>query len=422
MAEAQARGTPRGSTRAELHKPLVLRTMKAEAIYRRDTRNLERAERDRYSSFLWNVVRLDLGPRVTLADLVEEAGSRAPADRQEDDLAKSLDFYARKDPERLLPVLKFFSAYLLQKAREATDSRRQLFLAFKGIDLLRMIVQYSPYSVSLEAESIVAGLLADLNGQLPQRFGRYNETEIRVLATMQVLQHASNDHGARAQLADAYVRQTSHYDALVQYQVLLRLLPAMRLELDRRRGLVHVRIGDLFQGLADMNLVGLQDGRKLRNFVERYTRDHEDGKELLPAVFGSDPNSLRRLQTGFRMLATRSYLRAVKVRDLEPHVLLSVYTRLGRNLIAAGKYKEAASALTEGNRHYKPKQETLAMLDQRVAYLELLADAAHRARRKDLFDQVQVQMTEVKKRHRDLRSANVERQRRRADLLGVEGE
>jgi tetratricopeptide (TPR) repeat protein len=421
MAESSFRSPGPGRySKPDPHQPIVLRTLRVEAVYRHDTRNLERAERDRYSSFLWNVVRLDLGPKVTLSDLVGEAGNQALDTSHETDLSRSLDFYSGKDPKLILPVLRFFSAYLMQQARHAKDLRRQLFLAFKAMDLLRMIVQYSPYAVNYDAETLVSGLFADLGSQLPQRFGRYHESETRIHALMRRLHHAPNDHSARAQLADAYARQTSLYDAYVQYQMILKLMPALRLELDRRRGLVSVRVGDIFQGLADMSLAGVQDARKLRNFVERYNRDHTGRGQQIPPITGPDPAVLRRVQRSFRTLANRSYLVATKVRELEPHVLLNAYTNLGTNLLAEGRFKEAAATLTEGNRHYKPQQETIAVLEQRLTFLETLSGAASRARRKELYNSAQTQITEVKKRYRAMNTAAADKQRRRAQLLAAE--
>jgi hypothetical protein len=394
--------------------------LRTEAVYRHDTRNLDRTERDRYSNFLWNVVRLNMGPKVMLTDLVGEGGEKPLDAEQEDDLRTSLDFYSQKDPAQLLPVLRFFSAYLLQQARQAKDLRHQIFVAFKAVDLLRLIVQHSPYAVSYDAETITSGILADLGLQLPQRFARYHETETRIHSLMRRLHHAPNDHSARAQLADGYVLQTSLYDALVQYQMLLRLLPTMRLELDRRRGLVYVRVGDLFQGLADMSPAGLQDARKLRNFIDRYNRDHADRGDQIPPLRGPDPTAVRRVQRRFREFASRAYALAIKVQDLEPRVLLTAHTNLGSNLLAEGRAKEATVALTEGNRYYKPAQETAAILDQRLNYLDLLANAATRSRRRELFDSVQVQITDTKKRYRAMNTANAEKQKRRAQLLAEE--
>ena len=420
MAESRSRMQSRGG------KPgagalLKLRTMRVEAIYRRDTRYLERAERDRYSNFLWNVVRLDMGPKVRLSDLVGETGNQALAE-QEDDLSESLDFYSRKDPGELLQVLRFFSVYVMQQARQAKNQRQQLFLVFKAVDLLRIIVQHSPHAVDYHAESMVTGIFADLATQLPQRFRPYYDAELRILALVRRLFHAPNDHAARAQLADAYASQTSLYDAFVQYQMLLKVLPAMRLELDRRRGLIHVRRGHLFQGLANMNLTALQDARKLRNFVERYNRDHPEPGAQIPALSGPDPQGLRRIQRAFRSLANRAYLLAVKVLALEPHVLLDVYTKLGGNLLAESRFKEAATALIEGNRYYKPELVTAKVLEQRLSYLDLLANATQHAGRREMHTSVQAQISDVTKRHRALLAASAEKQKRREALLSAEDE
>ena len=421
MGQGEARGSERVGARSSPNAPVDLRMLRAEAVYRQDTRNLDRAERDRYSNFLWNAVRLDPGPKVRLTDLVGSGGARPLDMGQEDDVRSFVDFYSKKDAGQLLPVLQFFSAYLMQQAREAKDLRKQLFLVFKAVDVLRMIVQHSPLAVSYAAETIVSGIFVDLRIQLPQRFAAYHESQTRIRDLMRRLHQAPNDHAARAQLAEAYAQQTSFYDALVQYQMLLRLLPALPLEQDRRKGLVYVRTGHLFQGLADMSPAALQDGRKLRNFIERYNRDHA-GRDPVPALRDTGAASVRRVQGSFRALANQAYTVAIKVRSLEPHVLLSAYTNLGRNLLAEGRYREAAAVLAEGNRHYRPGQETAAVLDQRERYLGLAAEAAARSNSRELGESVQLQIAETQRRRRNLDAALKEKQKRRAEVLAQEDE
>ncbi len=418
-----AQTTPRSPSRpnqAGPNAPVTLRQMRVEAIYRYETQNLDRGERDRYSNFLWNVVRLDMGPKVTLTDLVGASKDRALDSGQENDLSSFIEFYTRKERGHLIPVLRFFSAYLMQQARQAKDLRLQLFLVFKAVDLLRLIVQHSTYSVSYDAETLVGGIFTDLGQQLPDRFRNYQETEFRIHTLMRRLHHTPNDHSARAQLAAAYASQTSFYDALVQYQVLLRVLPNMRVDQDRRRGLIHVHLGELYQGLADMSAADLRDGRKLRNFIERYNRDHPGRNAQLQPLSGADPAGLRRVQRSFRDLAIRANSAAVQVHALEPHVLIATYAQLGHNLIGEGRYKEAAAQLREGNRFYRPALDAPLGLAKRLTYLELLSTAASRARLKDLFESVQTQITDVRKRQRDLEAAATVKQQRRNAMLSPE--
>lgn len=419
MAQSPPRIQSRVSQSAS-NAPITLRQMRVEAIYRYETRNLDRSERDRYSNFLWNVMRLDMGPKLSLTDLIGESKDRALDSGHEDDLSTYIEFYTRQERETLIPVLRFFSAYLMQQARQAKDLRLQLFLVFKTVDLLRLIVQHSLYSVSYDAETMVGGIFADLGQQLPDRFRHYQETEYQIHPLMRRLHHTPNDHSARAQLAAAYASQTSFYDALVQYQVLLRVLPNMRVDQDRRRGLIHVHMGELFQGLADMNMGGLQDGRKLRNFIARYNRDHPARNSQLPPLTGANPAALRQLQRGFRDLAIGAYSAAIQVHALEPHVLLASYEQLGRSLVAEGRYKEAAGLLREGNRFYRPAADSPLSLAKRLTYLELLANAAGRGRLRELFDSVQIQITDVRKRQRDVEAAASARQQRRAAMLSPE--
>jgi membrane protein YdbS with pleckstrin-like domain len=61
-------------------------------------------------------------------------------------------------------------------------------------------------------------------------------------------------------------------------------------------------------------------------------------------------------------------------------------------------------------------------LDQRLNYLDLLSEAASRSRRKELYDSVQVQTAETKKRYRALNAAVADKQKRRAQLLADEEE
>src|SRR5574341_2077025 len=143
---AQSGTSPQDPARDE-GAPVQLKMLRTEAEFRRQTRNLEREERDRYSSFVWNVVRMDLGPRVSLGDVTGLAGEGSLDYRSESSLKRSLDFYSRKERERLILALKFYAAYVLQQARQETAFNRQLFLIFKAVDFLRMIVQYSPHAV-----------------------------------------------------------------------------------------------------------------------------------------------------------------------------------------------------------------------------------------------------------------------------------
>jgi tetratricopeptide (TPR) repeat protein len=393
--------------------------LRTEAEFRRDTRDLDREERDRYSSFLWNMVRLDLGPRVSITDVVGITADR-PLDYQDEaQLKSSVDFYSRRDPQQLIRVLKFFACYVLQQARTETAFPRQLFLVFKAVDLLRMVVQYSPYCVNSEAETIVYGVFIDLGSAKPQRFGKYMKTEAQIHQLMRRLQMAPNDHQARLNMAEQLMQQTSLFDALVQYHMLLRLYPPMRPEVDRRRGYVYLKLAQVFQDIMD-NVTGpIQDARKLKNFVERYNRDFAERGREIPPVTGTDRKELERTLRGVRGLANTYYARALAVQVLDPRLLLDVVTRLGRNYMEEGRFGEAVDVLVDGAKLWRHVGESAESLRRRVAYFELAATAASKANRREQFAWAQNFLVEYRKRVATQEAETKQRMIRRAAILGT---
>lgn len=393
--------------------------LRTEAEFRRDTRNLDREERDRYSNFLWNMVRLDLGPRVTLTDVVGATADRALDYADEPHLKTSVDYYSRQDPRRLIPVLKFFACYVLQQARSETAFPRQLFLIFKAVDLLRMIVQYSPYSVNGEAETIVYGVFIDLGSAKPQRFGKYMKTEAQIHQLMRRLQVAPNDHQARLNMAEQLVHQTSLLDAMVQYHMLLRLYPTMRSEVDRRRGFVYLKMAHVFQDIIDNVSGPIQDARKLKNFVERYNRDFAERGSEIPPVAGSDAEALERTLRGVRSLANQHYARALAVQVMDPRLLMSLVTRLGANYLEDGRFKEAADVLYDGAKLWKHISESPDNLQRRVEFFEQAAAAAEKANRKDMKNWAQGSLLEYRKRLAAIDADIKQRMIRRAAIMGT---
>ena len=416
---AQSGTSPQDRTRDD-ESPVQLKLLRTEADFRRQTRSLERQERDHYSSFLWNVARLDLAPRVSLSEVTTMSGEESLDYRHEERLKSSLDFYSGKERERLIEVLKFYSAYVLHQARQETVFSRQLFLIFKAVDFLRMMVQYSPNSVNGEAETVVFGLFIDLGVQKPARFAPYLETEKLVHPQMRRLQVAPGDHNARFALAEALTRQTSLFDAFVQYQALMRMYPPMRAESDRRRGVLNFKIGQLFQDMADHAAEPLHDARKLKNFVERYNRDYAGGGSALPPVSGTEPEAPRRTLRAARRLAGDYYARALNVQALEPRLMLDVATRLGQNYTEEGRFADAADALARGAKAWKAMDVSLPVLKRRLEYLQLTATAAGRGGRKEVQQWAEDSMTGVGKRVAALESAVTERERRRLALMGEE--
>ncbi len=418
MAEKGARTPSRSTRTAPDTKPVPLRMLRTEAEFRRDTRNLDREERDRYGNFLWNMVRLNLGPRVTLTDVVGISAENTMDYRSEADLKSSVDYYSRRDPAQLVPVLKFFAVYVLQQARRQTDFTHQLFLIFKSVDLLRMLVQYSPYAVNGEAETLVYGIFIDLGTAKPTRFGKYMATEAHVHQLMRRLQRAPNDHQARLNMAEQLAQQTSLFDATVQYHMLLRLYPAMRPEVDRRRGYVYLKMAQVFQDIVDNTTGPIHDARKLKNFVERYNRDFSERGQEIPSVTGPEPDALERTLRAVRSLANQHYARALAVQVMDPRLLLNLVIRLGNNYLEEERFKEAADVLADGAKLWKGVTDTPDNLRRRVEFLQLASTAAGKANRKDIFNWAQQSLLEYRKRMSVQDAEAKQRMIRRAAIMG----
>ncbi len=396
----------------------MLRMLRAESEYRRATRNLQREERDQYSNYLWNMIRLDMGPKVPLTQLVGESGTHVFDPKQEDDLSVSVDYYVENKSDELIQVLRFFAAYLLQHARQARQFSKQLFYLFKAVDLLRMIVQYSPFSINYDAEAIVGGVFIDLGSQRRSQFYRYMETEARIVPLMRQLHSTPNNHNARLAMADLLVRQTSLFDAFLHYQALLRYYPTMRIESDRRRGHVLLKIAEILQGMAERSTGDLKDGRKLRNFVDRYNRDYAAQSGELPRIGRADMAEVRRLQRGLQSLANRYYQRVLAVTSMEPRILVQITQRLGENLLMERRFGESVTLLADGYKHFKGLEETPATMEKRLDYLDVVVIAANRARNRQVQEWAGNLLSDYRKLQTAHSAAEAERKRKRAELLG----
>ncbi|MBI4084004.1 MAG: hypothetical protein HY423_15485 [Candidatus Lambdaproteobacteria bacterium] len=384
MAEEQENARPPERGAADEPRstdPITLRHMRVESEYRRETRNLHREERDQYSNWMLNLVKLQRAPKVTIASLVGTRGDVNLGFHHEDPLRDTFDFYRRKDDRsEMLPVLKFYAAYLMQQARKETNFRSQLFLLFKAVDLLRMIVQYSPYSVSPEAESLVFCIFTDLGSQKPERFKNYVQNEGTIYAIVKQLRNMPNDINLRLRLAQELVRQTMVFDALVQYDFLLRVYPKVPVEFDTRRAGVYIRIAELFGELIANTARPLGDGRKLRNFIERYNRDYAEKGEEIPIVTGRDPAQIARAAEVLRLTANRWYERALKVRGMGPRQLLNIVYEVSRNYEHLGRPGDALETLRGNYVHWRKVPVGLDTLQERVKYLDLIAALAVKAR------------------------------------------
>jgi predicted unusual protein kinase regulating ubiquinone biosynthesis (AarF/ABC1/UbiB family) len=220
-------------------------------------------------------------------------------------------------------------------------------------------------------------------------------------------------------MAEQLMQQTSLFDALVQYHMLLRLYPPMRPEVDRRRGYVYLKLAQVFQDIMD-NVTGpIQDARKLKNFVERYNRDFAERGREIPPVTGTDRKELERTLRGVRGLANTYYARALAVQVLDPRLLLDVVTRLGRNYMEEGRFGEAVDVLVDGAKLWRHVGESAESLRRRVAYFELAATAASKANRREQFAWAQNFLVEYRKRVATQEAETKQRMIRRAAILGT---
>ena len=379
--------------------------MRVETDFRRATYRLERKERDNYSSMLWNAMRLERKPTVTIRDVVGPTLDNAVDYQHEGKLKETMDYYSRKsDPRELIQVLRFYCAYLLPQARREPVPEKQLFLLFKVVDFARTIVQYSSFAVSRDAETLVWGIFYDLGMQRPQVFGRYMDTEQAIYNMMKRLQVAPLDHATRMQLAERMIKQTSYFDALVQYQYLLERFPTVHREDDVRRGRVYLLIADIFQGLsqyAEGGTTRYTDARKMRNFIERYNRSYARRGRGLPPIAGAQESQLKRAERALRAIANEWYLRAMPVRAMEAKPITEAVFKVGANHMKDGQAKEALKILREGYPYWRRVPESAELLPERIEYLSLIVAAAVRSKQRGAADWANREMRDHESRLRE---------------------
>ena len=367
-----------------------IRTMRVESDFRRATHRLDRSERDNYSSMLWNAMRLERKPKVAIRDVVGANLDNAVDYVHEGSLKETMDYYSRKsDPRELIQVLRFYCAYLMPQARREPVPEKQLFLLFKVVDFARTIVQHSSFAVNRDAETLVWGIFYDMGMQRPQVFGRYMDTERAIYNMMKRLQVAPLDHATRLQLAEQMNRQTSYFDALVQYQYLLERFPHVHREDDVRRGRVYILIGDIFQGLsqyAEGGPIRYADARKMRNFIERYNRSYARRGRSLPPIAGGQESQLKRTERALRAIANEWYLQAMPVRAVGAKPITEAVFRVGANHMKDGQAKEALKILREGYPYWLRVPESAEFLPDRIEYLSLIVAAAVRSKQRGAAD------------------------------------
>src|SRR3990172_2390305 len=89
--------------------PIRLRLLRIESDFRQQTRTLPRQERERFDSLLWNSLRMDWGPKTTIAQVVGADQNASVGYEQEDALKSTVDYYSKKvDRRDLLRVLRFY--------------------------------------------------------------------------------------------------------------------------------------------------------------------------------------------------------------------------------------------------------------------------------------------------------------------------
>jgi tetratricopeptide (TPR) repeat protein len=359
---------------------IELRHMRMETEFRRSTQGIEREERDKYNSMLWNLIRMDSKPKVSIMELVGPRGENELDYKNEESLKSSVDHYHRRfDRTQLVRVLKYYTVYLMQRARKEGDPEKQRFLIFKAIELCRMIVQYSPFGLNAEAETIVFGAMSDLAQSRPAQFERYEDTERIIFNIMKKLHFSPVDTNARMEMAEQMVRQSSYFDALVQYKYLLDRLPKLPRESDQARGRIYIKVGEIFQNLIDYVEEGpahFIDARKLRSFIERYNRDFSERGKTLPRITNPNAGQIRNAIKAIRSVAIIWYQRALGVRLLGPRMVTKLVASLADNHMKAGQRKEALKVLHVGYRYWARVPEGIDSLEQRLEYLNLMAATA----------------------------------------------
>ena len=404
-------------------KSLVFRAMRAEADFRRQTRGIDREEREKYDSFLWNMIRMDPKPRVEIRDLVGTARDNVLGYEHEAPLKTSIDHYFRRnDRGELVRVLKFYCAYMLQQARKEVDPGMQIYAAFKAVDFARMIIQYSPYSVNSDAEALVFGVFYDLGTQLPASFKRYLDYEQRIYNYMKRLQVSPLDDNIRMEMADFMFKQTSSIDAVAQYHYMMDRMPRLPKDTDSRRGRIYVKLGEVFKEHAEYAAQQpdeIRDARKLKNFIERYNRSYALSGKGLVQLEGPQAAQLRKTAVSLRKEAIRWYSRAAAVKTLPPHLVIQVVEDLSALYLLDKRSKEAIKLMVDGYSVWNRVAENEETLKERIDYLNKLVQMAMQVRNRNRAGWANQEIREVNSRLNEVMSKIRDREKKMADLRGT---
>ncbi len=406
-------------------RPVRFRIMRVETDFRRQTQRLDRKERDNYSSTIWNLMRLERKPKVSIQDMLGTNLDNPLGYEHEIPFKMTLDHYQRKsDPTELLQVLKFYCAYLMQQARKEPDFARQLFLAFKTVDFARTIIQFSTWTANKDAETLVWGIFYDLGVQHTERFDNYMMTERVIYELMKKVQLMPGDLVLRGELAARYVQQTSFFDGLVQYHYLLERFPRMPRQVDVRRGRTYIKIAEIFQNLAahaERGGMQYRDARKIKNFIERYNRSYAGRGEGIAQLQGSQPSQLKKTERSLRAVANNWYMRAMAVRSLNPKVITDLALGLASNYLKDARAKDAMKLMREAYPYWHRVPDEVPAMRDRLEYLNMVVAIGMRLRARGTVEWANRELRDYEGKLREI-ELNQEKVDRVKDTLRGGGE
>jgi len=423
MAETRARSRATAANDAPVslgERPITLKRFKTESQFLDETKGLERKERDRYGSMLWNLVRLDFAPKVRIMDIVGPRADAAIEYGHEDSLRSVVDHYhGQSDRADLNRVLKFFAVYLMQRARREATFAKQQFLLFRAVDLLRMLTQFSSWCVHRDAEALVFGIFDDLGTQKMERYARYRDSELRIYPLMKKLHEVPRDFILRLELADELGRQTSFFDAFVQYDFLRRFYPRFYTErnLERRLGVIYSRMALLIQDMLDHLGKGYRDARKVNSFIERYNRSFATKRDVLVPFAQDGKDTPQRAARALRHNAEQWYRKALASKLLPPDIQIVNAGNLARNLAGERRFREAVSVLTDAYKYWGGIGHTVESLQKRIGYLEQIVKAGIQAGRRDQVNWATMEQRDHLGKLDDMVKASEEYKKRREEIL-----
>lgn len=398
---------------------MSIRIMRVESEFRRDAKHWPIKERNTYGSLLLNLLRLDRGPRILLFDLLGPVLDKKLMSKDELRVQQVLNYYQGKsNPAELILTLKFLSTHYLEMARRENDSATQVYLLFKAVDLARMIVQYTPYSVHADSEALILGIFTDLGNADNTGFAHYAQTQDVIYKLMKTLQVMPTDIPARMRLAETLTRQSSYYDALVQYQMVLRIFKPSRGSQDKFHGLVFARIGELLQKVADVEPKMLRDGQKLKNFITRYNKDYPTGDKKLPSAERVTAALIDKVQGALIEESTQWQVRASDVAALERFHRLSLISKAAQNYMTMNNPKAALHLLQQGYHLWHRVAENGQTLNEKAAYLQLLVQSASLTKNREVMGWAAQFQADVRGKLNFIEKAEKERLARRAEMLG----